>query len=284
MEPGTRPQRIGVIVPPRPRLNEAALQSFVLAMNKEQSLIQFEFYKTGTLHPLMAVLSTKRKPVNRDWLEDQLPDFTDSLHRDLADARTDYDAHEDIPDQFVIISQCRFSDEYYATRVGTLAVIALGNWRRLMAPPSLLEFIQVLLVREAVAILCPSLDGSIHLGTKSCLMDFTPYLPEARQKAIAGYVCSFCASLLLDNGNPELLAAVSHLVDREWLGSSADPRSPAGISANLGADLFIVKGLRATPRERLINTFREESVKQIAVAVGVIAAAAALFFLLGIKG
>jgi len=156
MEPGTRPQRIGVIVPPRPRLNEAALQSFVLAMNKEQSLIQFEFYKTGTLHPLMAVFSTKRKPVDRDWL--------------------------------------------------------------------------------------------------------------------------------FDDGKPELLAAVSHLVDREWLGSSADPRSPAGISANLGADLFIVKGLRATPRERLINTFREESVKQIAVAVGVIAAAAALFFLLGIKG
>jgi hypothetical protein len=70
MEPGTRPQRIGVIVPPRPRLNEAALQSFVLAMNKEQSLIQFEFYKTGTLHPLMAVFSTKRKPVDRDWLFD----------------------------------------------------------------------------------------------------------------------------------------------------------------------------------------------------------------------
>jgi hypothetical protein len=260
----------------------AALQSFVLAMNKEQSFIQFEFYKTELQHPVMAALSTKRKPINRGWLEGQLPDFVQSLRHDLNEACGNYDVREGTPGQYIVITQCRFTDEYYAMRVGQVAVIALGNWRRLMAPPSLLEFIQVLLVREAVSILCPSLKKPAHLGTKSCLMDLTPHLSEARQKVLAGYLCGFCSSRILDDGNPELLAAVSRLIDREWLGSPAEPRSPAGIASNLGADLFIVKGLRATPSERLVAIFKEESVKQIAVLVGVIAAAAILF-LLGIK-
>jgi hypothetical protein len=249
MEHRSRPQRIGIIVPPKPRLNGAALQAFVLAMNKEQSLVQFEFYETRLRHSVMAALSIKRKPVDRGWLDEQLPDFSRGLRRDLIETCRGYDLYEGIPDHYIIISQCRFTDEYYITRVGQIAVIALGNWRQMMAPPSLLEFIQVLLVREAVSILCPSLKGPVHLGTKSCLMDFTPHLSETRQKVLAGYICDFCASRLLDNGNSELLAAVSHLIDREWLGSPADPRSPAGIAANLGADLFIVKGLRATPRE-----------------------------------
>jgi hypothetical protein len=282
MEEKTRPQRIGIIVLSKKKINEAALQSFILSMNKEQDVFQFEFYKIDMQHPLIIALSMNRKSVDKDWVRDRLPDFTNSLRQCLIENCSDYNLHEGIPDQYIIISQCRFADEHYATRVDTISVIALGNWRRFMAPPSLLEFMQVLIVREAVSIPCPSLEGDIHLGTKSCLMDFTPYLSDARQKVLSGYVCHFCASRMLRDTNPQLLSSVLQLLDRRWLGSASDPYSPAGVASSLGADLFIVKGLRANARERIISILQEEGVKQVAVVAGAIVVAV-LLVLIGIK-
>jgi hypothetical protein len=71
------PRRIGVIVNAESKLNEPALRSLVLAMNKQQDLVEFDFYSAGL---------------------------------------------------------CRFTDSFYSVRRGGCAVIALGNWRRYMAP------------------------------------------------------------------------------------------------------------------------------------------------------
>ncbi len=278
----TGPLRIGVIVLPDRKVNEPALRAIVLAINKEQTLVQFEFYSIKLDHPLMVMLAKSHYPVDRDQVDKLLPEFTRKLHQYLTEERINYGLSEDVPDRYVIISQCCFDDNYYTTRKDVCSVLALGNWRRFMAPPSLFEFVQVLLVREVVGILCPSLEGSVHLGTKSCLMDFTPNLGDARQKIVAGYVCHFCATRMRVDGHPQLLDVVSHLINREWLGLPADPRSPAGVAANLGADLFIVKGLSATPRERFIATLREEAAKQIVVAIGLIAVTVILV-LLGIR-
>lgn len=275
------PHRIGIIVSSKPRLNEAALRSIVLAMNKEQGLLQFEFYSVDPDYPLIAMV-TGRRSVDRDQLKQMFSDFVRNLRRDLSARCVDYGLSENVPARYIIVSQCRFSDNYYSARQGPCSVLALGNWRRLMAPPSLLEFVQVLLVREAVAALCPSLSGSVHLGNKSCLMDFTSDLSEARQKVLAGYICHFCSSRMLDDGQPQLSGVVSNLIDRKWLGSPADPRSPAGVAANLGSDLFIVKGLRATAGEKFKAALQEEGAKQVAVVVGLVMAAV-IIFLLGIK-
>lgn len=283
MDQKHEPQRIGVIVAPKPTLNERALRSIVLAMNKEQDLLQFEFYNADPRDPVMTeVMTPRRRLVNREHLRSMLPEFNQKLCERLIDDCTKFGLYEDPPDRYVIVSQCRFDDNYYSMRQGSCSVLALGNWRRHMAPPSLIEFVQVLLVREAVAILCPSLRGSVHLGNKGCLMDFTPNLSEARHKVLAGYICRFCGSRMAGDNRPELPQIISRLIDRNWLGSPADPRSPAGVAANLGYDLFIVKGLKATARERFIAALQEEGAKQVAVVIGVILAAAILVFL-GIK-
>jgi hypothetical protein len=281
MDEKPEPLRIGVIVSPKPKLNEAALRSIVLAMNKEQDLLQFEFYDIDIENPVMARVAG-HEPVDRGKLRQMLPDFVRDLRQDLSARCADYELSESVPDRYVIVSQCRFDDNYYSLRRGPCSVLALGNWRRYMAPPSLLEFVQVLLVREAVAALCTSLSGSVHLGNKGCLMDFTSDLSEVRQKVLAGYICHFCSSRMLDDGQPQLPAVASNLIDRKWLGSPVDPRSPAGVAANLGSNLFIVKGLRATARERIFIALQEEGAKQIAVVVGLVMAAV-IIFLLGIK-
>jgi hypothetical protein len=251
-------------------------------MNKEQDQFQFEFYDSHPGDPLMTMLASRRELVDRDRVRAMLPEFVQDLRQGLTKLTNAFELSETVPDRYVVISQCRFSDNYYTTRNGPCSVLGLGNWRRHMAPPSLLEFVQVLLVREAVALMCPSLSGSVHLGNKGCLMDFSADLSEARQKILAGYVCHFCTSLMLDDGQPQLSSVVSHVISRRWLGSPEDPRSPAGVAANLGSNLFIVKGLRATVRERFITTLREEATRQIAVVIGLIIAAA-IVVLLGIK-
>ncbi|HJP72638.1 MAG TPA: hypothetical protein VJ914_00130 [Pseudonocardiaceae bacterium] len=132
-----------------------------------------------------------------------------------------------------------------------------------MAPPSFVEFVQALLVREAVAALCPSLSGSVHLGTKGCLMDFTGNLDDARQKVLRGGV-------------------VTHLLDREWLGQPTDPCIPAGIMANLKDDLFTAKGRQQTPREAFRAALAPEGAKQLVAGAGALVMAV-LPFLLGVK-
>jgi hypothetical protein len=41
-----------------------------------------------------------------------------------------------------------------------------------MAPPSIFEFILMLLLRQAASFRAPALSKSTHLGTKGCLFDF----------------------------------------------------------------------------------------------------------------
>lgn len=282
------PLRVGVVVMPWRGLNDAALRFLVLAMNLEQKLLQFEFHDPEPVDPLepgdplLTMLHHGHGVVSHSLVREHLPAFAARMHEYLAQESGHFECAEPPPEQFVVISRSRLDDNYYSDRNGRGAVIALGNWKRYMAPPSLLEFVQVLLIREAVGAACPSLSRSVHLGTKGCLMDFSKLLSEARYKALRGHVCHSCRARMRADGQQDLADTVDRLLDREWLGSSSDPRSPAGVAANLGYDLFISKGRRATPREVFLNVLRQEGARQVATVVGLVIATAILV-LLGLK-
>lgn len=271
------PERIGVVVMPRRKLNDSALRFLVLAMNKEQGLFQFEFFAPPLADPLLRGLSGKS--VSRLSIEEELPAFAERMAAHIVDKSTQFGLVElEPPGHFVVISHCSFDDNYYSTR-NVASVVSLGNWERFMAPPSLLEFVQMLLIRDAVGTLCPSLGGSVHLGHKGCLLDFTESLSEVRQKALRGYVCDFCRQCMANDGHSKLADTATSLLDREWLGSPADPRSVAGVAANLKYDLFVTKGARATPREAFVTALRQEGAKQIVTIIGAVMAALVLIFL-----
>lgn len=277
------PHRLGVIVMPARKLNESALQFLILAMNKEQARFQFEFYDLSPAdHPLLEILGSG-KTVDRAKAEGHMSDFVERA-RACIDSRSKQMelAGEEPPEHFVIVSQCRFDDNYYSSGNGDVSVLALGNWKRAMAPPSFVEFVQALLVREAVGALCPSLTGSVHLGTKGCLLDFTERLADARQKVFRGYVCHHCRSRMQQDGQPVLANTVTHLLDREWLGQPTDPRAPAGVMINLRYDLFTAKGRQETPIEVFLTALRQEGAKQIATTVGAVLVAI-LIYILGVK-
>ncbi len=272
-------RRIG-IVQCITNLDDAALRYLILSMNSVQTCFQFEFVPFDNedvfLEPLLTKGRTQR-PSSFSMLE-----FHQRERRHFEQMADRYELHDQAPDYFQVISVASFSDSYFQTSSGPISVIALGNWKRAMAPPSILEFIQVLVLHGALFALCPQLDT--HLGTRGCLMDFSAELSDARQMVLAGFVCQTCESVLSTQGYSDLVPELRRLLSRKWLGSPADPASPAGIVSKLGHNLFITKGLQPSPLESARMTLAKEGVKQVWTVIGTVIAAVLAAVFLAILG
>ena len=148
-----------------------------------------------------------------------------------------------------------------------------------MAPPSLLEAFVTLIMRQAVALVSPSLTDNIHLGTKGCLFDFTPLLSEARFRILQGFICSDCRRALDSDGLGQLADRLLPVLDTaRWLGKPEEPTAPAGVVAKLGYDLFFTRGIKPSWREKIKTALRDEGVKEVIRIIGYVAAAALVFW------
>lgn len=258
-------------------IDDSALRYLLLSMNSIQDAFQLEFMPFNNedpfLRPLFADAPIKR-PNSSQMLE-----FHNRQMRHFTKVAAEYEQRDAPPDCLQIISTAKFSDNYFFTSNGLMSVIALGGWKRAMAPPSILEFIQALVLENALFVLCPNLET--HLATRGCLMDFSAELSDARQKVLAGYICHECESRISTCGYPGLAHELRPLLSKSWLGSSADATSPAAIVAKLNHNLFITKGLEPNLLERARMTLVQEGAKQILTVIGVVIAAL-LIALLGI--
>lgn len=258
-------------------IDDSALRYLLLSMNSVQDVFQLEFVPFHNQDPFLRPLLTdapSKRPTSSQMME-----FRDRQMRHFAEVATQYGQQDTSPDCLQVISTAKFNDNYFYTSNGLVSVIALGGWKRAMAPPSILEFIQTLVLQNALFILCPNLDT--HLGTRGCLMDFSAELSDARQKVLAGYICRECESRLSARGYPRLAYELRPLLSKSWLGNAADTTSPAAIVAKLNHNLFITKGLEPSLLERARMTLVQEGAKQVLAVMGVVVAAL-LIALLGI--
>jgi hypothetical protein len=285
-DPTPSPARIGVLVCAR-RLDVAALRYLVTRMNALQHAFEFEFLPTDCdVHPLPSLrhdrrLRSHRRLVDPDVVREQILQSFDQYPQYLRRLNKDFGLQETPPSYFVIVSTARLAkrdnegrldDSYWFTmREANVSVLALGNWRRAMAPPSVLEFILTLLVREAGAAVSQPLRGSVHLGSKGCLFDFCFDVHDTRLKVLNGFVCDFCRRALVADGLGSVADALPAILDRSWLGKSTDPALPAGIASNLGFDLFQSKGLRKTAWDSFLAGVQGELTKQLVRIAGVVA-------------
>ena len=139
-----------------------------------------------------------------------------------------------------------------------------------MAPPTIVEFLLTLVVREAIAALSPSLRGSIHLGTKGCVCDFTLNLEDARLKVLSGFVCGYCRTALETDNLPHLATEIERILGKRWLGKATNPATPAAIVSKLGHNLFTTKGLQPTKWERFVSALQDEGAKALMKVAGFI--------------
>ncbi len=274
-------KRIGILLVGLEKINLAALKFLVLKINSLQKTFQYEFLPCNYQNEFTQMLLNKR-PVDRERLKNEAPRFLDRHKEYLQTVIDEYNTKESPPDYFIIYTMAKFKDEYYTTRKGNLSVIALGNWERSMAPPSILEFFLTLTLRESIAAVSPSLEGSIHLGTKGCLCDFTHSLDEVRQKVLQGFICDFCRKSLQRDQLPNLADEIVTVLKKEWLGRSVQSHSPASIVSKLGFNLFTTKGVEPTFWETFLNLLRKEGVKQLIQIIGGLILAGLLLYL-GLK-
>ncbi|GIH09766.1 hypothetical protein Rhe02_78330 [Rhizocola hellebori] len=238
------------------------MRFLVLRLNTIQRNFEFEFIPFDSNDRFLAMLRPGML-VDREELRSECAAFRARQMALFLDYNEGFQTTEPEPGHVIVLSTARFSDNHYSMRSNGVSVVALGNWRRTMAPPSILEFVLTLVVREALACVSRRLSGSVHLGTKGCPCDVTPLLADARQKVLSSYLCSYCRTLLAEDGLVALIPAIEKMLDKSWLGTPHDQSSPAGIASALGHDLFIVKGLRPTLYETIRITLRQEGIKQL---------------------
>jgi hypothetical protein len=281
--PKQTPARVGVILTNLGKLNVTALKYLIVHLNTLQHSIEFELLAPDSKDPLLVALSYE-KVADRDKCRGMLTSFRDRIVQQFDQERKEYDlADGSLPANFVVVSQAKFSDEHYGLKAGPVQVQALGNWERSMAPPSILEFIIVLLMRQAASFVTPSLSKSVHLGTKGCLFDFTADLGEARYKALQSFICSDCRERMREDGAVNLASDLERVLDLKWLGEPSDPHCPAGIVAKLGYNLFLTKGIEPTRWETFVSILRDEGTKEFVKIIFAILLAAILLRL-GLKG
>ena len=277
------PARVGVILADLGKLNLSALKYLIVHLNTLQHSIEFELLAPNSNDPFLVALSHE-KVADRDKCRDMLSSFRDRIVQQFDHERKEYDlADASLPANFVVVSLAKFSDEHYGLKAGPVQVQALGNWERSMAPPSILEFIIVLLMRQGASFVTPSLSKSVHLGTKGCLFDFTADLGEARYKALQSFICGDCRERMHGAGAVNLASDLEHMLDLKWLGEPSDPHCPAGIVAKLGYNLFLTKRIEPTRWETFVSVLRDEGTKEFVKIVFAILLAAILLRL-GLKG
>lgn len=271
-------KRIGVVLGDLHDVNVPALKFLILQMNSCQDTFEFEILACRRGDSFVSRFSGDAV-LNRASMRADVADFLGRFHVLLEERIQTLRIKEAPPNYFVLVTLARFDDEFYSMRERELSVIALGNWKRVMAPPSILEFIITLLLREAVSSISNSLRGSIHLGTKGCLFDFTFHLEDARFKVLQGFVCNYCRRALQADGHSALADQLTGVLNKEWLGKSTDPGSPAGIVSNLGFDLFLTKGLKPTRWENFLSTIQQDGVRELLKLIGAVVLAGFIVWL-----
>jgi hypothetical protein len=271
------PHRIGIIFCGFPKKELSVIKYLVLEQNNHQSSFEFELMPTNFNNSFFSILSSHR-PQNRKDIEAQAEAFIPEYKKWLETEATYYRLYLDYPENIVLITNMRFDDYYYIASPTNCRIVALGHWKRVMAPPSVVEFILTMLTDVAIEIACEkSLPN--HQTTKGCISDFTATLDEARYASLTGYICSFCESMIIKNGGVILLQDIKTLSGRKWIGNIDDMKSAAAISRKLGYSLFVTKGIKPTLFERSAEILKEEWVKELIKIIGsFVAAGFAIWF------
>ena len=298
------PIRVGVLLSADiDKASVPALKYLILHLNCLQSSFEYEFLPVPTDDPLLSYIADRtilprkrriaeklrfrRKAVEldlKDWpaVKRDIPEFLNRYYDYLDELRRYYELAEHLPQHYALISLAQFSSSFYLLREKEFGVIALGNWERVMAPPSLLEFIVTLLLAQSVDLLGTPVDNISHLGTKGCLFDFTAHLRDARFKILQGFICNHCRQTLYEAGYPKLADELVAILKKDWLGQPTNPSSPAGIISKLGYNLFLVKELQPTHKEKILATLQKEGVEEALKIISAIILALIIFYL-GVK-
>lgn len=273
--------KIGVLLTALGGLDTRALRYLILHQNSLQQSFEFQLLATPRDDALITLLNSPQ-PINRPDVEAIVNDFISRYRADLRDRAASYQVPPILPASIVILTTARFSDNYFATGGPNWGLLALGNWERHMAPPSIVEFFLALLVRSAIDTACKAKFPVRHFTTNGCLFDFAASIGDARFGVLSGHICQACRETILSSTSSSVLEDSLRLAKKDWLGDYKGPSGVANTAKKLGYDLFHTSGIQQTLWEKVRARLEEEVVKTLLKIIGTLAIAALLVWL-GIK-
>ena len=257
------PIRVAVVFRAFPANDLAPYKYFTLLLNHLQRSCEYELVDYDKDDPFVRFLE-QSGVVDADEAHDGLVSFGDRVRSKIGEDIAYHDLKVEQPDQIVVVTGVTLSDYHYLIRCGFTTMLALGQWDKFMAPPSLAEFLQLLLLRAPYSALEGYVWNEIHLGNRACIFDFTDNLENTRYMALAGVgVCANCAAALSADGYPDAPTEIRRVSARDWRGDRSAPGTPANIMARLGYDLFLTKGFQPSFWERVKEIFAGDGIKEL---------------------
>jgi hypothetical protein len=261
-----------------PQLNKDAATYLLLYQNTVQEIFEFSVFDLDAYpEQLMLDFIDLRVTISDEKYAERAKEIVSKLKKYVSKEWKKYTPSLDSQAQWLIITQARFEGEFYMGGIKELPVMSIANWKRAMAPPSLVEFI----LRQSHVALLALLNLDInHYETRGCLGDFNDILAGAKQHVLIGHVCSDCQQKIVNKYGDETLTALKKLTDRSWIGSDASPTSVAAImKKTFDYDLYLTKGYAATRIEKMQDLLLSAGVQEfVKIASAIILAWALIKF------
>lgn len=246
----SKKMRFGLICSNSKQLNTKALGYLVLELNKQQSEFEYNFHQYEDSKEIDNLSMTIESN-----LAATLKDANDKFDKYIKKLSANYDIISNKADCLIFITTSQRNDNYYFWLSGNTAIIALGNWEKNLAPPSIIEFVLTLILQIS---LLYKYNITPHIETKGCLFDFTPYLDEARYKTLVGYICQDCVEKIPKTTYLE----ISKILAMDWVGDYTDEKSPASIVRKLGFYLFRTKNFKPNFLRRLMGKIEDDGISE----------------------
>ena len=276
------PTKIGIILTSLGGLDTRAFKYLALYQNTLQQSFEFEFLPAPKDTSFLNWLDS-HEPINRETVEKDASQFFGEYQNWSIKHASAYGLIYQPPDGLIVLSTAKFADNYYATGGDGWRIVALGHWKRHMAPPSIVEFFLNQLIVAAIDTACGDNFPFRHYGTKGCIFDFSANLADVRLAVLTGLLCNPCCNKITHFCSEKLVEDAKILLGKKWLGDSANPTNVATTTKKLGYDLFHTKGVKQTFIEYLSAIIREEAIKILLGIIGAVFLATLLLWL-GLKG
>jgi hypothetical protein len=267
IRPLMTPIRVGIVFVAFPAKDLAPYKYFLLLLNRLQSSCGFELFDVDEDDEFVQVLNktvVNKTAADGDIVRNGLDAFGIRVRKQIATSVDDFDLSEEQPDQIVVITGVTLSDSHFLIRRKRTTMLCLGEWERHMAPPSLAEFLQLVVLRATYSALEGNAWNTIHLGTRGCIFDFTENLGNTRFMVLTGVgVCSACAAALERDGFSNAANEIRRVASCDWRGDRQIAGTPTNIMERLGYPLYLTKSFEPSLGERLRLLFTDEGSKEL---------------------
>jgi hypothetical protein len=261
--------KVGIITSYLGRQDTAALRFALLSVNRILDFIEFEIIYDLPAASELGTMLAKKGSLDRRKIKEVAPSFLYELERTRIRRMVGGSRDTGKCDRFLLITSKRFLDNFYLVYTDSpLRILSVGNWNKAMYPPSLLEFIVSVSikqgVREAIA------NPASHHASRGCLFDMNQSLNNTRNGILSGYICSDCEAIL-DKNNSEKLSQIRSVLGGRWLGDPNDVYSAHSELLRLGFTPFKTSGVKESILGRIASVagtkIGEEIVKYAVLAL-----------------